>query len=129
MEILFDFFRGTFLGIYGTIGLLLVIAILYLLGRTGAILRSGLETKKLLRKIKSDASAKGLVLSEKWFTFNKSATLWILAPPLLWATFYMFAYFIFPTKLFLFSLVALILPFLGSMGFFFNLNENVEDYF
>ncbi len=129
MELFVDFFKGTFLGIYGSIGLLLVIAILYLLGRTGAILRSGLETKRLLRNIKSDASAKGQALSDKWFSFNKSATLWILAPPVLWATFYMFAYFIFPTKMFFLSLGALILPILGSMGYFFNLNENVEDYF
>ncbi len=31
--------------------------------------------------------------------------------------------------LFLLSLAVLILPVLGSMGYIFNLNENVEDYF
>ncbi len=129
MEIIYDFFKGTFFGMYGIVGVLFTVFILYLLGRTGAIIRSGLEAKRILRNIKSDASAKGLLLSEKWFAFNKSATIWILVPPLSWLSFYAFAYFLFPTKLFLLSLVILILPILGSMGYFFRLNDNVEDYF
>ncbi len=72
---------------------------------------------------------KGAATIDKWFTFNKESTLMILVLPLSWLFFYVFAYIILPSKLFLLSLAIVLLPILGFLGLFFRTNEKVDDYF
>ncbi len=129
MDIVFTILREVFFWICGLIGSLLVISTLYLLGRTGAILRSGVEAVRILRKVRRSGAEKGFALPDKWFSFHTIAMYCIFAPPLLWIGFYIAAFFIMPVKLFLLSLLFLSLPVLGVLGVFTASSANVEDYF
>ncbi len=129
MDIVFTILMEVFFWICGLIGSLLVIAILYLLGRTGAVLRSGLEAVRILGEVRRSRSEQDFALPDKWFSFHTAALYCIIIPPLLWMGFYIVAFFILPARPFFFSFLFLFLPGLGAMGVFNTPSVNVEDYF
>ena len=91
---------------------------MYLLGKTGAILRSGVEEVCILREERRSRSKKGVAPPARWFGFHTAAIYCIFIPPLLWMGFYIGAFFILPVKLFLLSFLVLFLPVLGVLGGF-----------
>ncbi len=129
MDIVFTILMEVFIWICGVIGALLVIAVLYLLGRTGAILRSGVEAVRVLAEVRRRRAEQDFALPDKWFSFHTSAVYCIIAPPLLWMGFYVAAFFILPAKLFFLSFLFLFLPGLGALGVFTAPSVDVEDYF
>lgn len=129
MDIVFTILTEVCCWVLGLIGSLLVVSILYLLGRTGAILRSGVEAARVLGEVKRSRAEKDFALPDKWFSFHTAAMYCIFTPPLLWLGFYIAAFFILPARLFLLSLLVLILPFLGVLGVFTVSGSDVEDYF
>jgi len=129
MDSVLSFLKAAAGWILGVAGLLLVIGILYLLGKTGALIRKGMETKKFLQEAKIKASSQGLLLTEKWHVYNRKAKVWIIIPIISWVCFYVFVYKIFQTKIFLLSFLLLIVPILGFFGIFFVPSEEADDYF
>ncbi len=129
MDIVYAIFREVFFWICGLIGSLLVISIMYLLGKTGAVLRSGVEEVRLPREERRGRAKKGFAQPARWFGFHTAAIYCIFIPPLLWMGFYIGAFFILPEEQFFLSLLVLFLPVLGVLGGFTTPSVNVEDSF
>lgn len=113
--------------IFGIVVSLLGIAVLYMLGQTGVSIRTGIETKKALNKIKDELAQEGVSVNEKWHSLNKQASNWIRWPVLGWLLFYIGVLFLLP-KLFLLSLLLLIVPVLGFSGIVFVPSIDPRDY-
>jgi membrane-bound ClpP family serine protease len=103
---------------FGIVISLLGIAFLYMLGQTGVSIRKGIETKKALNKIRDELAQEGVSVNEKWHTINQQASHWIGRPVVAWLLFYIGVLFLLP-KLFLFSVLLLIVPVLGFFGIVF----------
>lgn len=103
---------------FGIVISLLGIACLYMLGQTGVSIRQGIETKKALNKIREELAQQGMSVNEKWYSLDRQASNWIKMPILGWLAFYLGVLFLLP-KLFLFSLLLLIVPGLGFFGIVF----------
>ncbi|MEG4322737.1 MULTISPECIES: hypothetical protein [unclassified Microcoleus] len=113
--------------IFGIVVSLLGIAVLYMLGQTGVSVRQGIETKKALKKVKEEASQEGYIVNEKWHSLNQQASNWIRWPVVGWLVFYVGVLFLSP-KLFLFSLLLLIVPALGFFGIVLVPSSNPMSY-
>jgi len=92
---------------------------LYLLGKTGQLVRKGVETRKTLNKTDREAGCEELVANEEWYVFNRKSILWIIGPVLGWVGIYLALLLVLPLRVFLFSLFVLIVPALGYFGIFF----------
>ena len=128
MNTILAWLRGIGGWIGGIIASLLLIGVLYLLGKTGQLMRKGVEIKKALKKAKFEGAQKELVPNPKWHEFNRKATRWIIGPILGWAAVYTVLFLMLPSGVFLLSLLALILPVLGYFGIFFVPSEDLDDY-
>lgn len=113
--------------ILGIIFSLLGIALLYVLGQTGVSIRKGIETKKALNQIRDEFAQQGFIVNEKWDSLNQEATNSIRWPVLGWLAFYVGVLFLLP-KLFLFSLLLLIVPALGFFGIVLVPSSNPMSY-
>jgi len=113
--------------ILGIIFSLLGIALLYVLGQTGVSIRKGIETKKALKKVREEAAQEGYIVNEKWHSLNQQASNWIRWPVVGWLAFYVGVLFLLP-KLFVFSLLLLIVPALGFFGIVLVPSSNPMSY-
>jgi len=127
-KIVASWFTGIWSWILGIIFFLVGIGFLYLIGKTGQLVRRGVETKKALTIFKKEASREELEVNEKWHLYKKKSSLQIVVPVLGWGLLYFTLFFIFSLKIFLFSLLLLIPPFLGYFGIFFVPSEDPDDY-
>lgn len=128
MDTVLGWLKGIGGWIGGIIAMLLFIGVLYLLGKTGQLVRKGVETKKALNKAKLDAAQKRLVVTSKWHEYNRKATLWITGPILGWIGVYVVLFLVLPLGTFLVSLLGLIPPVLGYFGIFFVPSGDLDDY-
>jgi len=110
------------------LGIAVFFLVAYLLGSTGRLVRKGVEVKRALRKARLDASKQGMIPNEKWYVYRRKSTIWILMPTLGWIIFYIILYFFIPTKFFLLSLIALVIPILGYFGIFFTPSDDPSGY-
>lgn len=105
------------------------VGVLYLLGKSGQLVRKGVELKKALKRVKRDATQKGLQINNNvWHRYNRKATWFIFAPLLGWGVVYSFLTVALPLKLLFFSLIALVVPLLGYFGIFFVPSDDAADY-
>lgn len=104
-----------FLAIAGAI----VIAALNLLAKTGRLVRTGVETKKALQKVRMEMAQQGMTPNEKFQSLYKSASLKIILPIAAWALIYLVLFFTAPFAVFLFCLLLLIAPVFGYSGYKF----------
>jgi hypothetical protein len=121
-------FKGIGAWIIGIIIALLGVGLLYLIGKTGQLVRKGVETKKALNKFKVESLRKGFGVNEKWHLFNKKSTFWIVLPVLGWVVVYFGLFYFLSSKYFLISLLALIPILLGYFGVIFGPSEDPDDY-
>lgn len=120
--------KGILAWALGIVGSLFVIGILYLLGKTGASVRRGIKTRRMLQQIKKRADTDGLILSKEWHQVNRKAWAQILFPVLGWGSFYITCVFILPPILSLVSLILLVPPILGFFGIIFVPSNDPDDY-
>lgn len=101
-------FSGIGSWIIGIIVFLIVIGILYLMGRTGLLVRRGFALNKALTIAKEEASHEGCVVNKKWNGLKRKSIYMILLPILGWGIVYYIFFNAFSTKDFLISLSGLI---------------------
>lgn len=107
--------------IINTFNYLILIAILYVFGRLGALLRNNIEGKNLLNKIRTEFSKQGKDVNEKWHNHKKKATMWIslsiLGCILIYISFYiLLKYDLITTNQFLLSLLGIVA---FAIGYYF----------
>ena len=112
------------------IGCLILSGILYLLGLSGKKIREGVEIKKALKKVEIEAKNTRATLTPKYYEYRGKANRKIMIPVLIWLIIYAILFFYLPLNLFLLSLLALIIPFLGFLGIFisFTPSDDPNDY-
>lgn len=131
MEAILQYFKSTFTvgWLVGLVISLLFIGVLYLLGKTGQIVRRGVEIKKMLRKAKLDAATNGLQIDGgRYRKYDRKATFFISVPVLGWSTTCTYLAVILPVKVLTWLLVFLIVPLLGYFGIFFVPSDDGSDY-
>lgn len=106
----------------------LAVAVLYLLGKSGAQIRQGVRINAVLRRSLREASAQGLRPSAKYYEFRGKAWRKILIPVALWTFAYLVLFGLASREIFLGSLLLLAVPLLGFFGFFFGLSDDPADY-
>lgn len=107
----------------------------YLLGRTGAMVKVGINTKSALNKARLNAKRQGVTVTPGWYSINRKATLYILSPVLGWLLVYFLLFWLLskinaPTGIYILALLPLIPVLLGSLGLVFKPleEEELEDY-
>ena len=115
--------------IIGIIGLILFLGIAYLIGQVGVYIRTQIEIKKQLGKVKKQAIKDGQMVNEKWHKVNKKTSLMILLSPAIIVTIYFIIFSLSSTTVFLVSLAGLVPAILGFFGIFFSPSDDIEDYF
>jgi hypothetical protein len=120
---------GIFKWIIGIIISLLVIGLLYLIGKSGQTLSKGIEMKKELKKIKKTAIQNGNTINEKWKLYNKKSNQSIFIPLICVILFYSLMFFFSSIKIFAVSLIGFVVFMLGFFNVFFVPSSNANDYF
>ena len=112
----------------GIAAVLAAIGVLFLLGKSGQMLRRGIEINRMLGKARSEVARNGGSLSPAYHEYKRKAARNILVPTLSWAAVYSVVAALAPVKIFLVSLALLVVPILGYFGIFFVPSEDPGDY-
>lgn len=113
----------------GVVISLLGIAVLYLLGKSGQLVRRGVELKKALKSAQRDATQKGLQINDNVFRrYHRKATWLICAPLLGWSAAYSILMVASPLKIMWPSFFFLLFPLFGYFGFVVVPSDDAADY-
>ena len=97
----------------------LVGAGLFIMGYSGRVMRRGIGMKNALKHAKEELKKEGKQINEeKWGSVMRGAKLRIGLPFVFWAILYIALYRLLPFNIFALSLLALLLPMMGYLGFF-----------
>lgn len=117
-----DYFEGIAL-------FLVVMGAIYLLGKSGQLIRRGVELRRHLKGVERQASEKHVKLNEILLgQYYRKANVLVAVPLLGWIVTYGSLAWVLPTALFLPSLAGLLVPFLGYFGIFFVPSDDGLDY-
>lgn len=115
--------------IVGIIMFLVGIGFLFLIGKSGQLVRKGINTKKELAKIKTAALLNGYNTNDKWDLYNRKSNLWIAVPLVSVIIFYAIMFLLTSLTVFLISLIGLAVFVLGFFNFILGPSADVDDYF
>ena len=110
-------------------------SLLYALGRTGAMVKAGINTKSALNKARLNAKRQGATVTPRWHSVNRKAILYIISPLLGWTLVYFVFFWLLskiniPRGIYILVLLPLIPVILGGLGLVFKPieEEELEDY-
>jgi hypothetical protein len=122
-----SWFSGILGWVVGIVILLLSLGVLFLIGKTGTIMRKGIEIKKAIKIAVKENPHKGLNFDNHILKLNRKSAFMIILPLLGWIIIYVCVFVLFSTKIFLLSLLGLIPVILGFFGIFFT--PDLDDLF
>ena len=121
-------FKGIVEWIVGIVLSLIGIFILYHIGKFGQLFRKGVKLKIELIRIKKDIIKKGKIVDKNWIVYNKKSNLWIILPLTSLLIFYTSFFLLVSLKIFLISLIGVVIFTLGYLNIFFVPSSDMEDY-
>lgn len=122
-------YLSSLLGWFGGVVLgLVALAAVNLLGRAGARIRRGVETRRALRRIQLEALEKRAVLNDRFQAAGRKATLDIYLPVFGFVAAFVAAFLLLPIRTASASLLGLAVPALGYFGILLGPSQDPSDY-